>query len=402
MLALDFLKICYLRFNMQQLKKNNKKYPNRIAQEVFLSKIEDSNNPFDVSYNKFRCVCFYHYEFYIVLFYNIISALLLLPMLLYLNRKKLQVVPKDKHKAVTKNSFSDNSVGIEDIFPLEIKKNYVVQTYIVDIHHIYLDKDANRIIFKAFIKHPFSYYYLLILSIKLAKQSTIIHKMNPALICTYVCEREFADPLLTFYASLYDTEYHGFMHGDFMYQIDHAFMQFSCYWVWDEHYVRMFRELRCNQKMVVYRPGKYEMLKVANKNENECEYYATYYFSGETKKTIDTLKEIFDKLKEKGKRCKIRPHPRYSHFKYINTVFKNYYIEDTHNYNLETSLGDTFLVIGLNSTVLSQAYYCGKIVVIDDITDKSSYEVLSEKDYILFNKAQYRLSEILRIVGVIT
>lgn len=404
MFLLNLIGRLFRYLDNKQLKDFEKKHPSRFEQDRFLKRIGTGSNFFENSYNKFKCVCFYHYSPFVIMVYNLGSLLLLIPLYVFFNRKKLKLADKDETKVVLRSFRSVGSEHIpvkpDDIFPEVLKCKYKVCDVVSTINCIFLDKESNSILLQAAKRHPFSFYYLLVLMKRLARQSTIIHNENPKIICTYVCEREFADPLLTYYSSLFNVEYHGFMHGDFMYQIDHAFMQFSCYWVWDEHYRKMFQNLKCNQKMIVYKPHKYEPLNISIRAENECNYFATYYFSGESKISINVLKRIFDQLYVKGKVCKVRPHPRHSNYEYIKNIFIDYYIEDTKTCSLETSLENSYFIIALNSTVLSQAYYSGKIIVIDDITNKEAYNELCEKDYILIDKAQYRFSEILKIYGV--
>lgn len=393
----DALKKIYVRLNTGQLKDFEKKHPSRLQQDRYLAKMEDTDDYYKISFNKYKCVCFYHYNRLILLAYNLGSLFLLLPVLFFFNRRHINHVERTKSRIIVRQS---KILGYKDIMPDQLANNYDVIGYTTNYSDIYLDKDSNRILWKAFTKHPLSFYYLLVLMTRLARQSTIANRENPEIICTYAGEREFSDPILTMYSEKRGIFYYGFMHGDFMYQIDHAFMKYSCYWVWDKHYTRMFTELRCKQKMIEYTPQKYKPLPIKVKSEEECEYYATYYFSGESKKSIDELVVVFNLLRDIGKKCKIRPHPRFSNLQYLQESFADYTIEDTKTISLAQSLENSYLIVALNSTVLSEAYHSGKIVVIDDISDKHNYQELKDKEYILYSKANYRLSEILKMNGV--
>lgn len=393
MKAIDILKTIYSRINNKEVINSEKVRPSREAQDAFLDRFDASENHYENSYNKYRCVCFFHYSKTTLLLYNFASALLYLPMYL-----KLSSFKKENENGKTSNVMmlkKGKTIGTDDIFPEELREQYAINEYFVDYNKIYLDSDAKKILSTARKRHPFSFHYNLVLMLRMATQCSIINDNNPSAVCTYVCEREFADPLLTLYSEGRGVQYHGFMHGDFMYQIDHAFMQFSCYWVWDEHYLRMFKELKCSQPMRVYTPGKYKPLVEAKPLESDYDFFATYYFSGETKASIDRLKEIFDAMRSFGKEGKLRPHPRFSNYEYIKQIFSDYTIEDCASFSLKDSLESTYCCIAINSTVLSQAYHSGKPVIIDDLTNTNEFERLKDEEYIMLGKSNCYLSELL-------
>lgn len=395
---INLLKTIYAKFNNRQVINSEKKRPSRKEQDLLLSKLNAGEDHFNNSYNKYKCVCSYHYNMGVLLLYNMASAILYYPLYFKLRgKKKGAKKEKCENLLVMKRG---RGIGIDDIFPEPLREQYTVVEDFMSYDRIYLDKESEQVLKKARKRHPLSFHYNLVLMIRMANQCRIINEYDPAMICTYVCEREFSDPVLTLYSESNGVKYHGFMHGDFMYQIDHAFMQYSCYWVWDEHYKRMFEKLKCTQPMIVYGPGKYKTIVEAKPLETDYEYYATYYFSGETKGTIDGLKPIFDALRNCGKKCKLRPHPRFSNYEYIKQVFSEYFIENCRECSLKQSLETTFYCIAINSTVLSEAHYSGKKVVIDDMTDRNEYDKLRDKEYIMLDKADYLLSELLKIEGI--
>ncbi len=398
MKLIDLLKTIYANFNNRQVINSEKRRPSRKDQDLLLSKLNAGVDHFNNSYNKYKCVCFYHYSMGVLLLYNIASAMLYYPLYLNLKSKRRRVKKeKCENLLVMKRG---KGIGIEDIFPEPLREQYAVVEDFMRYDLIYLDKESKQVLKEARKRHPFSFHYNLVLMLRMANQCRIINEYNPAIICTYVCEREFSDPVLTLYSESNGVKYHGFMHGDFMYQIDHAFMQFSCYWVWDEHYKRMFEELKCTQSMIVYMPGKHKPAVEAKPLETDYEYYATYYFSGETKDAIDKLKPIFDALRGCGKKCKLRPHPRFSNYDHINEVFSEYFIENCKECSLKRSLETTFYCISINSTVLSEAHHSGKKVVIDDMTNRNEYNKLKDEKYIMLDKADYLLSELLKNEGI--
>ncbi len=160
----------YVRINKKRVFNHNKKYPTRKEQDDFLMKLDTSDNNFRNSFNKYRCMCFYHYSVPTRLIYNIGAFLLLIPFLIYFNRKHLELHEKNRKLLVVRKR---DLISIKDILPEELKVNYNIEEFEVNINRIYLDNKANKVLLRAFKLHPFSYYYLFVLMDRLAIQSTI-------------------------------------------------------------------------------------------------------------------------------------------------------------------------------------------------------------------------------------
>ena len=107
------------------------------------------------------------------------------------------------------------------------------------------------------------------------------------------------------------------------------------------------------------------------------------------------MKNALLKLQRKGQKCKVRPHPRFSDLNLIKELFQGeILIEDTSKTTIEESLECSYLTIAFASTVLSQAYYSGKIIVIDNISNPKRFNQLREMKYILIDKANMLFSEV--------
>ena len=94
----------------------------------------------------------------------------------------------------------------------------------------------------------------------------------------------------------------------------------------------------------------------------------------------------------------MRPHPRFSNLDFIQKIFKDIEVENYLEYNLDDSISDTLYIIGLNTTVLSQAYFSGKKVVIDNISMKNNFRDLKEKSYIMINRPHILLSNLINSI----
>ena len=185
------------------------------------------------------------------------------------------------------------------------------------------------------------------------------------------------------------------MHGEYLLQLIQAYSHFSEYYVWDEIYIEMFRDrLKCKtQAYKVYTPAK--LLPKWKLNEIEPDHFFTYYFSGESEITVKKLSGIVHELNAAGIVCKVRPHPRYSHYEYIKRCFTEDEIENPLVVSLQESFGKTKYVVGLSTTVLTEAYNEGKIVVIDDITNRSQFINLADRYSISLKRKHILLSELL-------
>ena len=239
--------------------------------------------------------------------------------------------------------------------------------------------------------HP---YFVLFLLKELTKHSHYLLENNPAATALFGEERNLASPVLR---KLYEDSGRkliSFMHGEYLLQLIQAYMGFSEYWVWDEQYVDMFsRELRCGiGEYHVYTPRK--LRKKWHLEDIEPEYYCTYYFSGESERAVRAVAEVFRELQARGARCLVRPHPRYSHRELIDSVFGDM-VEDPRSVSMEESLGRTRYVVGLSTTVHSEAYVEGRIPVIDDRTDPDKFRSLADREYIALKRPHRLLSELI-------
>ncbi len=390
----------YTTINNRILFDNEKNYPSVQEQQKYLNMFPEPQNMLERSFFKYQCLLFYSYSKKQKLLVNLISLFALIILTPFYRLKGL------KHDRTVLNYQPQNKllrkaakrIPIQDIYPDKLSTlcGSIVEYDGVSYSSIYLTSDAFSKFMKAVVKYPFCFHFHMVLLIRLAQACFLLTQYKPAVITTYVCEREFADPLITEYYEAHGVQYHGFMHGDYLYSLEAAFMHFTKYWTWAEHYNSLFKLLRCSFQTEVYVPLKYSgIVKPRNKVE-DYPYYATYYFSGETEDSIEIVKNALTKIQNYGFKCKVRPHPRFSHVELINKICGNeIMVENTSIVTIEESLECSFLTIALVSTVLSQAYYSGKKIIIDNISNPKIFSELRDKKYILIDKADMLLSELL-------
>lgn len=393
------LKKIYERLNMDAI---NNVYYERMPiyeQREFINEIAPPQNEYQQSFFKYKCFCesCYYKRKWILMIYNI-GAFLIYPLMyrkLYKKGRNMQRSTSDIDAVVQNVPRLRN----EDILPKEIKEQYknIIEIESINYKDIYLNRKAVEICNELEKRYFLEPYFRIIVMIKLALFSRYIEEYNPKAIIFYACEREFSGPLQTYLCEQEGISYESFMHGDYLYDICFAFQKFSKYYIWDEAYLKLFDSLRCSFPMYIYKPAKLESIARVL-DEHRCKYFATYYFSNETRESIEIIHVIFKKLKEIGLRCKVRPHPRFSNLPVIKKIFIDFDIDDILSYSLARSIEDSLYIIGLNTTVLSQAYFSNKKIVIDDMSMKSKYLNLKEKKYIMLTRKHELLSRFIETV----
>ena len=251
------------------------------------------------------------------------------------------------------------------------------------------DKEYFR---KIILKYPVSWHFLLKCIIKLRLYSYIIDKYQPKAIIA--CEEySFTSSLLTDYCNHRDVHHINVMHGEKLYYMRDSFFRFHRCYIWDNHYKDLFIQLRAepNQFRIAIPPS----LKFSGTNHSNKTIDYTYYLGAEKDAVLTAIIEALIKLKNKGFRVALRPHPRYSDMDEINKFRSEFDIEDIKKIGIEASLFRTKKAISVYSTVLNQAFYNGVGVVIDDVSNPAKYERLKEVQYIMLSKEHEVLSHLL-------
>lgn len=392
-----FLKKKYRDFIIDDIT-NAKRVPNVEKWQAFLDKFDAAQDYATLAYRKYLCRA-YHFSRFKRFVLNFTSLLALFPFLPVLFRESKELEHPIENKAVLE---VDSDVGYEDIFPDELTKTYPAIKY--EPRETFragaLCTPAKKLLISCVIKHPLSFEYHLWLVKELSKHSDYLIKHNPHATIVYVNERNVALPILK---KMYEDDGRqliSFMHGDYLFQLIQGFAAFSKYYIWDSCYESLFARERwaCNNYSV-YRPKKF-VPKQHDLPQKEPINFITYYYSGESEQTICALAKIAQKLETQNKRFAIRPHPRYPHLEQIRKYFRDDQIELPSSCSVEESLHNSSYAAGIVSTVLSEAYYHKKTVVIDDITDQPQYENLSMRDSILLKRKHTLLSDLLDNCGI--
>lgn len=255
-----------------------------------------------------------------------------------------------------------------------------------------LDKKALGLWWRGFVRHPFACFLNLMSLVHIGSMTRILTEHTPRAVINYMCEFNFVSSMLTELCESHGCEYICFMHGDYLADENRAFVRYSRLYLWDEHYRKVFDFSRCApQQYRFYHPAMYDL----DLPDKVPAYDLTYYFSGNDH-SAGVVLEVLRQYTAQGKRCKVRPHPRYTDIPLIRSLFEpaGILVEAPLELSLEDSVADSRAVAARCSTVLTQAYYAGKEVYIDDLSDPSYYAEMKERMFIMTGKPHRLLSEL--------
>lgn len=355
----------------------------------YFSKLKNPQNEIERGFYQYKCQM-KEQGFLIKCILNMIS-MILLPIYkrkLY-NVKLSDVKLNDKEALFFSNGLSDYFI------PIEVKKEFKHIINIKEYSYGKIDNTGQLLFNEIRTKYPLSFYFALKCLLKISAYCEGIRKYNVSSIIAS-CEYSFTSSVLTRYCEMQGIEHINVMHGEKLYIIRDAFCAFHRCSVWDDYYIDLFKSLnyKCN-KFICYYPDQFINFRFELLNKSNMDTI-TYYLQDEKKHDLNKIKNILQHFTLQGYHVKIRPHPNYSSIDVVNNVFNKttIEIESFNEFSIKDSFFRTDFVVSKFSTVLFQAYKIGKKTVIDDISNPIIYSRLHDLNYIMVNKADYKLSEL--------
>ena len=255
-----------------------------------------------------------------------------------------------------------------------------------------LNKKDLRFLGSILVKYPCSWFFFLKLIIKVSRYRNAINLYNPKAIIS--CnEFSFTSSVLTEFCHSEGIEHINVMHGDRGLMLTDTFFHFDRFYVWNEHYIKLFEELRCKIDRFVVSIPEALLFKNASKIEKIIDY--TYYLQENSVDELEMIQNNLDKLRKCGYTVAIRPHPRFSNIKIVEAIFKDFLIEDNKAISIQESVLRTRYVVAFYSTVLLQAYLNSVDTVIDDIVNPIKLERLKNRKCLTVSIEHKRLSDII-------
>lgn len=350
-------------------------------QKKYIAHFPEPKDDFQRSYFQYKCQM--KLNNFLVSFLVNIASLPLLILFFVKSVSKINCSPKDTV------FFSDGKP--ENIIP-EVLRKKIGEIDVVNEKKGSLSKADKKFIAKLWLKYPLSFQFVAKCLLKIQYYSYEIHRSHPQNII--VCnEYSFTSSVLTKYCEERGIKHINVMHGEKLYYMRDSFFRFHECYVWDEHYRNLFIQMRAEptQFVIAIPPS----LKFDDKKSYSKTIDYTYYLGAERGQKLKTIVDSMERMRLSGKKVAIRPHPRYTDLNEIVKVAPEIELEDCAKMTIEQSLCRTEKAISLYSTVLNQADNNGIGVLIDDVSDKNQFYLLSERQYIMLNKPHKLLSQLL-------
>lgn len=370
-----------IRTILNYLDKGNKRWFDRDIDEslAYVDSFEEPKGLWQRSYYQFKCQR-YDMALWKKEFHNVIFAIILPFALLFFRILRIGVKFKERIECI------GDCADVIPMIPESLKQRYAINLDVYYSAGYGLSHQDMKYLFSKIFSYLYAPTFLLHIIFKIARYSNIVCRYSPNVI---ICHNEysFSSSALTDYCRNHGISHINIMHGERLINIRNAFFEYDKCFVWHEHYKNMYLLLRSGTKPEDFIIEVPEALKINVGKDYDQNAFANYkYYLGD--QPFEELKQIVDSLvplKEKGYSVKLRPHPRYTNFEELAKLVNKEDIEWPSEVGIASSIASCDYVIGSFSTVLLQAYLCGKCAVVDDITYASRIELQKKARHLLLS-----------------
>lgn len=347
------------------------------VQYRYLNKINEPHNDIVRSYAQYKCQMLF-ISYYKKFIFNILSLIILIPFILLMFFKRINVKYLSKYDAIIERSTH------QGVLPTSLRTKYDISPAGWSAGVSYGISDIPWIIKILTFVYRSPYFVFKILY-KSALYSTMIKKFRPNAIIVYN-EYSFTSSALTKFCENNGIVHINVMHGEKLFFIRDSFFRFSKSYVWEQYYVELLSKLRApKSQFIIELPPFMNTKPYKFKNKNayaDYKYYLATYDENTLKHIINSLSSLL----KNGETLKYRPHPRYSDIALLRKYVPDDQIEYPKDVDIETSISNLKYGIGLYTTVLNQCYHAGIGVIIDDVNFPKNFELLNNLEYVLLNK----------------
>ncbi len=285
--------------------------------------------------------------------------------------------------------FSDGKP--ENIIPDVLRKD-AGEIEVVNEKKRSLSNDDKKFIIRLWLKYPFSFQFIAKCLLKIQYYNYEIQRLHPKNII--VCnEYSFTSSVLTQYCEERGIKHINVMHGEKLYYMRDSFFRFHECYVWDDFYKDLFVKMRAEptQFKIAVPPS----LKFPESDAVPKTVDYTYYLGAERGLKLRTIVNALECMRQRSLKVAVRPHPRYTDLNEFTRIAPGIEIEDCKKLTIEQSLKRTTHAISVYSTVLNQACNNEIGIVLDDLSDKDTFNLLKERLYIMLNKSHELWSSII-------
>lgn len=353
-------------------------------QKAFLDSLGEPKDDIDRGYKQYLCQNFFVHPKWKIAILNIIGSCALPFLIIYFLIKGFF-----SKRGVIKESIIERK-GMDEVIPTVVWNRYHPDSTVWFDGASISFKDI-LFILRMVSRAPLQPYFVLKAFMNIVFYSHMIRCHNPKTIIQFG-EFSFSSSILTAFCHKYEIKHLNIMHGEKLYFIRDAYFHYDECYVWDEHYVNLFRDLKAEpSQFIVALPPSLNIDILSHLNPHLYADYK-YYLAEFTEEQIKSIVHSMSFALEHGKSVKYRPHPRYSDIDLLKKYVAEDDIEDFNNVNILYSIANIEYAVGSYSTVLTQAFFSGKKVALDDMTFAKEYQQLKDRCYILSNKNISKLS----------
>lgn len=347
----------------------------KAKQQSFLNTLEkdlSKADPLSCTEKKYRSHNFISNPF-TFFFYNLMSALLILPSILFLITKS----------TLRKKSFKVSSLHFSKLIPMKIidpTSRLVSKSFSLSLSEL-------SFIIRAFGLKVLRPYFFFRIIWKSALYFDTINKFSPKKIyCSE--EMNFESPLLTLICQKYNCLHSNVMHGDKLFYIKDAFVYFDEFFVWQADFKHLFIDMKAEvQKYIYFNPVPQKYCSTTPKPKS-FKYYAQH--SKDLKEFEQRILNAFNFSKKHKMQFIFRPHPRHYSEAEIKIVKKYNIKVESFEKNILDSLAEAHTVCAEWSSVLFQAKFMNRELVIDN-TNSKNIDKLRELNFIILNDPKVSL-----------
>ena len=354
------------------------------GQKLFLSTFKEPLNDFDRGFYQYRCQN-YFVPIWKRIVFNIVAAVGFPIVITYYLIKRISVREENNIFAMIENK------GMEEVVPSEVRDKYNPLTEGYNEGSSLSFNDV-AFLFKLIKRAPLQPFFSFKSMMNVARYSDMIKRHKPKVMIQFG-EFSFSSSILTAYCHNHNAKHIDVMHGEKIFCIKDAFFHYDECYVWSDFYINLFQSERayCDQ-FIVALPSS---MRIDCPKFFKKEYYADYkyYLEVYNEYEIRQIVESMSFAKKQGKTVKYRPHPRYSDVPLLRKYVSEDEIEYPKVVPILESISSSDNVVGLFTTVMAQAYFSGKNVIMDDVTYKKQFDKCGEYHYALVENVKDTLSK---------
>lgn len=354
-------------------------------QQEFLQSLGEAISDIDRGFKQYLCQNFFVFPKWKILLFNFAGAIVLPFVVLYYLMKGLGVRKGEHIDAMIERK------GMDEVVPDVVREKYHPDNRYWNMGASMAFRDI-KFLLRLIIHAPHHPYFVLKAWMNVTLYSDMIRRHSPSVMIQFG-EFSFSSSVLTAYCHQYNIKHIDIMHGEKLFFIRDAYFHYDECYVWDIHYANLFCSLNAESSQFhVALPGSLKIDTTRYVNKTVYADYK-YYLAAISETKIKTIVESMAFAAKEGRTVKYRPHPRYTDLEILRKYVNEEDIENPRSVGILESISNLEYAVGSYTTVLSQAYFSGKKVLLDDMAYQQQFAQLKKMRYILAEKKYELLSD---------